>query len=63
MGEPSNVGELRSFLCMVYQLEQVIPQLAKKFLSKKNCWVSVAEQARISESEGRADKPTCVSYV
>ena len=46
MGEPSNVGELRSFLSMVYQLEQVIPQLAKKFLSKKNCWVSGAEQAR-----------------
>lgn len=45
MKEPTNVGEVRSFLWMVNQLEKFIPQLAEKdkplrdLLSKKNCWI------------------------
>ncbi|XP_056149742.1 uncharacterized protein LOC130124306 [Lampris incognitus] len=44
MKEPTNVGELRSFLGMVNQLGKFIPQLVEKdkplrdLLSKRNCW-------------------------
>ncbi|KAJ8369268.1 hypothetical protein SKAU_G00092960 [Synaphobranchus kaupii] len=44
MDQPSNVSELRSFLCMVNQLGKFIPNLAEKdkalrdLLSKKNQW-------------------------
>jgi hypothetical protein len=46
MKEPTNFGDLRSFLGMVNQLGKFLPQLAETdktlpdHLSKKDCWVS-----------------------